>query len=306
MSFALYGPIKTFARGAYGPEMTIQMAGDKLLVHRQDNQRFSLCDLDFNEITLLKLSIDFARIHPTVIHRIGKNPEHYSGYGDGQAPRCPKPYGTCASEMERYVYGSTTTELLCPNENCEEGNVHEIYYDARTGKLLVNTAGNGNKLYLFDPETKTFTKWSARFAGETTHFGVKAIIYDDNYLYVAIKRFPPETGSFEIRRYRVDEFFANFGSGAIEDYGERIYYEATSGRSAQDRGVLTFAPNRRAIAVIDYNAGKHYMYDPISNEISEIPNVDVRVFGKYAHGRLGRAEVETFKSTQIIDLDTMP
>jgi len=308
VSFALYGPVKTWSRGtaSTGTEMNVHLAGDKLLIYRQDTGRFSLYDLSFNEIALLKSTTDFSRIHYLALHRLGKNPEFYSGYGDGVSPRCQKPYGTCASELERYTYGSSTTELLCPNENCEEGNVHEAFYDAKTGKMIVNTGGNGNKLYLVDPETKMFTKWSARGAGMTTHFGVKAIIYDDNYLYVAIKKLPRNGGSFEIRRYRVDDdFLANFGEGSIEDYGEQVYYEETSSKEPTDRGVLTFAPNKKAIQIYDIAINRSYEYDPTTNTFNgPFFSYDKRYFGKYMLRYYGTGgdvyDVETHTNVQPI------
>ncbi|MEM4004643.1 MAG: hypothetical protein QXM43_03285, partial [Desulfurococcaceae archaeon] len=155
MSFALYGPVKTWARGTYSPAINIHIAGDKMWIYRKDVGSFSLYDLNFNEITLLKSTTDFTRSHYLAIHRLNKLPEFYSGYGDGVSPRCPKPYGTCASELERYTYGSSTTELLCPNEPCDEGNVNDMLYDVITNKLIVSTSYSGNKIYLFDPDTKT-------------------------------------------------------------------------------------------------------------------------------------------------------
>ncbi|MEM1523420.1 MAG: hypothetical protein QXU69_10345, partial [Thermofilaceae archaeon] len=214
------------------------------------------------------------------------------------------PYGTCASELERYAYGSSSTELFCPNENCEEGNVCEVYYDAKTGKLLVNTSGSGNKLYLIDPETKTFTKWPVRGAGTTSHFQVKVAIYDDSYLYVAIKKYPSNGGSFEVRRYRVDDFFSAFGTGSVEDYGEQVYYEATSGKIVCERLTLTFAPNRKRISIYDFSVGKGYEYDPTNNAFAELPiPVERRLFGKYTIGRVGSGD--TFTSIMVGDLDSM-
>ena len=271
MSFALYGPIRTWTKASTSTEMNIHLAGDKVWLYRQDVGRFSLYDLNLaNELALLKSTTDFSRIHYFAVHRLGKNPEFYSGYGDGSSPRCSMPYGSCASELERYTYGASTTEVLCPVENCDEGNVYEMYYDAKTGKMLVNTSINGNKLYLVDPETKTFVKWKARGAGWATHTQVRAIIHDDSYLYVAIKKYPGESGSLEIRRYRVDEFYSVFGTGFIEDYGEQVYYEATTNRGVSDRHILTFAPTRRTIQIGDIT-GNGYEYDPVGNVLSSLP-----------------------------------
>lgn len=285
MSFALYGPIRTWSIGSNPALFNIHLAGDKIWLYRQDVGRFSLYDLNLaNELAFLKSTTDFERIHYFAVHRLGKNPEFYSGYGDGVSPRCSKPYGTCASELERYTYGASTTELLCPNENCDEGNINVMYYDAKTGKLIVSTDNSGNKLYLIDPDTKTFTKWSARGAGWATHGEVVLIPYDDNYLYVEIKKLPWGSGSFEIRRYRVDDFFANFGSGAIEDYGERVYYEETSSKRLIYRTVLTYAPTRKTIQVMDESTKNVYEYDPVSNTFTQIPytwGYGKRYFGKY-------------------------
>ncbi|MEM1523068.1 MAG: hypothetical protein QXU69_08575, partial [Thermofilaceae archaeon] len=274
-------------------EVALHLAGDKVLLYLEGLGRFSLCDMSLNEIALINSTTDFSRIYYLAVHRYGKVPEVYSGYGDGASPRCPKPYGTCASELERYAHGSSSTELLCPNENCEEGNVYAVFYDAKTGKLLVNTGCDGNKLYLVDPNTGTYTKWPARGAASGSHFGISTVIYDDTYLYVLIDA----ANSFEVRRYRVDEFFEVFGTGAIEDYGERVFYEALPDKGISDRRMLSFAPNKNTI-YIGYPGGR-YQYDPINNTFTEVPfDAAKRYFGKYTIGG-------TASSLTIGDLDAM-
>jgi len=311
VSFALYGPVKTWSRGtaSTGTEMNVHLAGDKLLIYRQDTGRFSLYDLSFNEIALLKSTTDFSRIHYLALHRLGKNPEIYSGYGDGTSPRCPKPYGTCAAELERYTYGSSTTELLCPNENCDEGNAHEAFYDAKTGKMIINASNSGDKLYLLDPEAKTYTKWPARGAGWHTHFQTKAIIYDDSYIYVAIKKYPRNTGSFEIRRYRVDDFLSIFGTGNIEDYGEQVYYEATSAKHVSDRDILTYAPNRKTIPIYEYPTENYYEYDPDTNTFTTPRSYYYfkRYFGNYViRGTNTAVEIHDLNTHTLVQTISYP
>jgi hypothetical protein len=228
VSFALHGPVFKWTKTNTGyNEVSLHLVGDKILLYRQSEGEWALFDLNWNKVAVLKDTEDFARIHALNVHRLGKNPEHYSGYGDGRSPRCGLPYGTCAAELERYTLGASTTEMLCPNENCDEGNLGQCIYDSKTKKLICGSSGSGNKIYLLDPEAKTFSKWPARGAKWASHFETEVIAIYNNYVYIAITpypgnlTFPPNTVT-KLYRIKIDDFYANFGKGAIEDYAEYV------------------------------------------------------------------------------------
>ncbi|MEM4547044.1 MAG: hypothetical protein QW328_09855 [Nitrososphaerota archaeon] len=298
--FAYHGPVLTEPR--YGnPRTHVHIAGDKILVYRRDTNKFSLCDSNFNEITNVENAI--GGIHYLAVHR-SNVVEYYSGAFLGL--RCPD-----GSELLRYMYGSNTVEGICPAESYTEAMLSEVYYDAVTKKLIIGTYGYGNKILVFDTNSGEFTKLSARNASSTSHLHVNVIVHDDTYVYVLIKKMPEDTGSFEIRRYRVDELLS-ITSGHIEDYGEQILFEEPSSKAFAGFTMTTLAPNRRTIQIVENPwGGKHfyiliprYEYDPVSSTFFDISEptlefgVHKRYFGKYALSF-------TYDSIRVLDLDTL-
>ncbi|MEM1832559.1 MAG: hypothetical protein QXJ97_13640, partial [Desulfurococcaceae archaeon] len=278
--FAYHGPVLTEPR--YGiPTTHVHIHGDKILVYRADINKFSLCDFNFNEITNVENAI--GGIHYLAVHRFNKHVEYYSGAFLGL--RCPG-----GSELLRYVHGSKTVEGICPEESYTEAMLSEVYYDAVTKKLIIGTHDYGNKILVFDTNLREFTKLSTRNASSWSHLHVNVIVHDDTYVYVLIKKMPEGTGSFEIRRYRVDELLS-ITSGHIEDYGEQIYYEEPSSKSFAGHTMTTLAPNRRTIQIVENPWGGHhfyiliprYEYDPVSNTFFDIsePTLNFGVHKRY-------------------------
>ncbi|MEM4676096.1 MAG: hypothetical protein QXM12_07390, partial [Nitrososphaerota archaeon] len=182
--FAYHGPVLTEPR--YGiPTTYVHIAGDKILVYREDINKFSLFDSNFNEITSVENAV--GGIHYLAVHR-SNVVEYYSGAFLGL--RCPG-----GSELLRYVHGSNTVEGICPGESYREAMLSEIYYDAITKKLIIGTHDYGNKILVFDTNSGEFTKLSTRNASSTSHFHVDVIVHDDTYVYVLIKKMPAGTGS---------------------------------------------------------------------------------------------------------------
>jgi len=286
VSYGVYGPIKTIdKRYATYHDISLKLFGDRILMYLQGNGEWSIYDLGFNKISTIKNSMDFARTFNLTIHRFGKLPELYTGHRDGDSPRCPSPRNTCASELERYVYGENTTEVICPNEGCDEGCIYVAYYDAKTGKILAGTSGgfpnigSGNKLYIIDPNTKTYVKWRAAGAGSNTHFQCMLYVYDENTLYVGIKKQPRLGGEIEIRKYDVSEFYDVFGTGYIEDYGERVYYDESLFNYDLAVGTaLTNFPFRKEILVTN-EYGEYYLFN--LDNFTRTRTYIVSIYGKY-------------------------
>jgi hypothetical protein len=193
--------------------------GDKILLYRSSESEHALFDLNWNKVVVLRSDCHVGRGYALNIHRLGKSPEHYSGGGGlGNTP-CPAPYDTCAAELERYVLGATTTEVLCPNESCNEGSLGQCIYDSKTKKLICGTMADGNKLYLVDPETKSFVKWPARGAQRNSHREVQVVAIHNGYVYIVITT--PDLFA-KLYRIKVDDFYDVFGKDSIEDHAEYV------------------------------------------------------------------------------------
>lgn len=300
MSFSLYGPIRIFDLQGGVFDDIIRLAGDKIKFYRRDANRYALYDLNFNEITLIKSTYYFLRVHGLAVHRFGRSPEVYDAGYDCDAPSCQAQDG-CPNEIDRYVYGSTTLDYLCPGVGSWYNTVSRIYYDAKLNKLLVDTNARGNALLLIDPDTGEVKKWES--SNQTMQ--VVVVVLDDSYIYVVIKGIG--SSPLEIRRYRVDEFYQYFGTGHIEDYGERVYYNGWIGWYATDTDMLTLAPNRQVVVFYGWPSEKIYAYDPEINDFEEIPFIPgKRYFGKYAissaGGSLAIIDIGNMTQVQTIDV----